>query len=56
LSKSSGDTGVRDLRASGHSAAEVIALAATAVGYAGDVGDIVGEPVERRGSGVSHNQ
>jgi glutamyl/glutaminyl-tRNA synthetase len=33
LSKSSGDTGVRDLRAAGRSAAEVIELAATATGY-----------------------
>ena len=33
LSKSAGDTGVRELRAAGRSAAEVIALATTASGY-----------------------
>ena len=33
LSKSSGDTGVRELRAAGHSAAEVIEMAASATGY-----------------------
>jgi glutamyl-tRNA synthetase/glutamyl-Q tRNA(Asp) synthetase len=32
LSKADGDTSVRDLRAAGHSAAEVIEMAATAVG------------------------
>ena len=32
LSKSSGDTGVRELRMAGHTAADVIAIAATAVG------------------------
>jgi len=42
LSKSSGDTGVRDLRASGHSAEAVIGMAATAVGDVGDVGAITG--------------
>ena len=38
LSKSSGDTGVRELRAAGHSAAEVIEMAATATGYRSGVG------------------
>jgi glutamyl-Q tRNA(Asp) synthetase len=33
LSKSSGDTGVRELRDAGHSAREVVAMAAAAVGY-----------------------
>jgi glutamyl-tRNA synthetase/glutamyl-Q tRNA(Asp) synthetase len=33
LSKSSGDTGVRELRAAGHSPAEVIAMAAAATGW-----------------------
>ena len=33
LSKSSGDTGVRELRAAGRSPAEVIEMAATATGY-----------------------
>jgi len=36
LSKSSGDTGVRELRAAGHSADEVVAMAAAAIGYDGD--------------------
>jgi glutamyl-tRNA synthetase/glutamyl-Q tRNA(Asp) synthetase len=34
LSKSSGDTGVRDLRAAGHTPADVIAMAAAATGWA----------------------
>jgi glutamyl/glutaminyl-tRNA synthetase len=33
LSKSSGDTGVRDLRGAGHAPAEVIAMAAAATGW-----------------------
>lgn len=36
LSKSSGDTGVRELRAAGHRADEVVAMAAAAIGYEGD--------------------
>ena len=38
LSKSSGDTGVRELRAAGRSPAEVIAMAAAATGYDADGG------------------
>jgi glutamyl/glutaminyl-tRNA synthetase len=36
LSKSAGDTGVRELRAAGHSADNVVAMAAAAIGYEGD--------------------
>jgi glutamyl/glutaminyl-tRNA synthetase len=36
LSKAAGDTGVRDLRAAGHTADEVVAMAAAAIGYGGD--------------------
>ena len=36
LSKAAGDTGVRELREAGHDADEVVALAAAAIGYAGD--------------------
>jgi glutamyl/glutaminyl-tRNA synthetase len=36
LSKSSGDMGVRELRAAGHSADQVVAMAAAAIGYDGD--------------------
>lgn len=36
LSKAAGDTGVRDLRAAGHTADEVVAMAASAIGFAGD--------------------
>jgi len=36
LSKSSGDTGVRELRAAGHTPEEVVAMAAAAIGYEGD--------------------
>jgi len=36
LSKAAGDTGLRDLRAAGHNADEVIAHAAAAIGYAGN--------------------
>lgn len=36
LSKSSGDTGVRELRAAGHSGDEIVAMAAAAIGYDGD--------------------
>jgi glutamyl-tRNA synthetase/glutamyl-Q tRNA(Asp) synthetase len=36
LSKAAGDTGVRHLRSAGHTADEVVALAAAAIGYAGD--------------------
>ncbi len=37
LSKSAGDMGVRELRAAGHSADDVVAMAAAAIGYEGDV-------------------
>jgi glutamyl-Q tRNA(Asp) synthetase len=56
LSKSSGDTGVRELRASGHSPAEVISMAEAAVGYVDGGGEIGTARVERGGSGVSHTQ
>jgi glutamyl/glutaminyl-tRNA synthetase len=56
LSKSSGDTGIRELRASGRTAAEVIALAAAAVGYVGDAQTIVEAPIERGDRGVSHHE
>ena len=56
LSKSSGDTGIRDLRAVGRSATEVIALATAAVGYRGDVEAMVREHTERKDSGVSHSE
>ena len=36
LSKAAGDTGVRDLREAGHTADEVVAMAAAAIGYASD--------------------
>jgi glutamyl/glutaminyl-tRNA synthetase len=55
LSKSSGDTGVRDLRAAGHSATEVIAMAARAIGYDGDP-NIGRRPVERPGIGETHTR
>jgi glutamyl/glutaminyl-tRNA synthetase len=53
LSKSSGDTGIRDLRASGVSPAELIAAAAAAVGYDRDK---VGKRIERPDFGVSHSE
>jgi len=56
LSKSSRDTGIRDLRASGRSATEVIETAAVAVGYPGDLDEITSERIERRDSGVSHSE
>jgi glutamyl/glutaminyl-tRNA synthetase len=46
LSKSSGDTGVRELRTSGHSADEVVAMAAAAIGYDADP-NIGRRPVDR---------
>jgi glutamyl/glutaminyl-tRNA synthetase len=55
LSKSSGDTAVRDLRASGRSAAEVIAMAAAAVGYVDEAVNVAGS-VEPRESGVSPSE
>jgi glutamyl-Q tRNA(Asp) synthetase len=36
LSKAAGDTGVRDLRAAGRTADEVVTMAAAAIGYPGD--------------------
>ena len=46
LSKSSGDTGVRELQAAGHSANEVVAMAAAAIGYDGDL-DLGRRAIER---------
>jgi glutamyl-Q tRNA(Asp) synthetase len=46
LSKSSGDTGVRELRAAGLSAAEVIGRAAAAVGLLAAARPISAEAVE----------
>lgn len=56
LSKSDGDTGIRDLRAKGWSAARVIGQAAALAGLidtprpisAGDVAEVVGRPVRTR--------
>jgi glutamyl/glutaminyl-tRNA synthetase len=55
LSKSSGDTGVRELRAAGHSADDVVAMAAVAIGYEGDP-NIGRRPVERRSIGETHTR
>jgi glutamyl/glutaminyl-tRNA synthetase len=55
LSKSSGDTGVRELRAAGHSADEVVAMAAAAIGYEGDP-NIGRRRVERRAIGETHTR
>ena len=55
LSKSSGDTGVRDLRAAGHSADEVVAMAAAAVGYREDP-NVGRRPVERHGLSGPHTR
>jgi glutamyl/glutaminyl-tRNA synthetase len=55
LSKSSGDTGVRELRAAGHSADEVVAMAAAAIGYEGDL-KIGRRPVERPAIDETHTR
>jgi glutamyl/glutaminyl-tRNA synthetase len=55
LSKSSGDTGVRELRAAGHSADEVVALAAAAIGYDGDP-NLGRRPVERPAIDETHTR
>jgi glutamyl/glutaminyl-tRNA synthetase len=55
LSKSAGDTGVRELRAAGHGADDVIATAAAAVGYGADP-NIGRRPIERRGSREAHTR
>ena len=55
LSKSSGDTGVRELKAAGRSADEVVAMAAAAIGYEGDP-NIGRRPVERPAIGETHTR
>jgi glutamyl/glutaminyl-tRNA synthetase len=55
LSKSSGDAGVRELRAAGHSADAVVAMAAAAIGYDGDP-DIGRRPVERPAIDETHTR
>ena len=55
LSKSSGDTGVRELRAAGHSADEVVTMAAAAIAYEGDP-NIGRRPVERSVSDEAHTR
>ena len=55
LSKSAGDTGVRELRAAGHSADEVVAMAAATVGYGGDP-NVGRRPVEHPGSQEAHRR
>ena len=55
LSKSSGDTGVRELRAAGHSAEEVIALAAAAIAYDGDP-NLGRRRIERRAIDETHTR
>ena len=55
LSKSSGDTGVRELRAAGQSADQVIASAAAAIGYEGDP-NIGRRPIERPAIGETHTR
>ena len=55
LSKSSGDTGVLELRAAGHSADEVVALAAAAIGYDGDP-NLGRRPVERPAIDEAHTR
>ena len=55
LSKSSGDTGVRELRAAGHSPDEVVALAAAAIGYDGDA-NLGRRPVERPAIDDTHTR
>ena len=53
LSKSAGDTGVRDLRAAGHSAAEVRSMAADAVG-APELAEGIAVDGEHAGDGRTH--
>lgn len=55
LSKSSGDTGVRELRAAGHSADEVVAMAAAAIGDEGDP-NLGRRPVERPAIDETHTR
>jgi glutamyl/glutaminyl-tRNA synthetase len=55
LSKSSGATGVRDLRAAGRSADEVVVMAAETVGFAGDP-NIGRRPIERSGIQGPHTR
>jgi glutamyl/glutaminyl-tRNA synthetase len=55
LSKSSGDTGVRELRAAGLTADEVVAMAAVAIGWDGDP-KIGRRPVERPVIGEPHTR
>jgi glutamyl/glutaminyl-tRNA synthetase len=55
LSKSAGDTSVRELRAAGHSADEVVAMAAAAIGYDGDP-KIGRRPVERPAFDETHTR
>jgi glutamyl/glutaminyl-tRNA synthetase len=55
LSKSSGDTGVRELRAAGHSADEVVAMAAAAIAYDGDP-KIGRRPIERPAIDETHTR
>ena len=55
LSKSAGDTGGRELRAAGHSADEVVAMAAATVGYGGDP-NVGRRPVEHPGSQEAHRR
>jgi glutamyl/glutaminyl-tRNA synthetase len=55
LSKSAGDTGVRELRAAGHSPGSVVAMAALAVGYGGDP-NVGRRPVERLGTRETHTR
>jgi glutamyl-Q tRNA(Asp) synthetase len=53
LSKSSGDTGVRELRMAGHTADDVVALAAAAIGYDEDP-NVGRRPVERSSIAETH--
>jgi glutamyl/glutaminyl-tRNA synthetase len=55
LSKSSGDTGVRELRATGQSADAVVAMAAAAIAYDGDP-NIGRRPVERPAVDEAHTR
>lgn len=55
LSKSAGDTGVRELRAAGHSPDAVVAMAAAAIGYEGDP-NVGRRPVERPAIGETHTR
>ena len=55
LSKSSGDTSVRELNAAGRSADEVVAMAAAAIGYEGDP-NVGRRPVERPAIDETHTR